>query len=360
MVFNKTSTFGALVFAAGAAFVSTPAIAQTGVTISGAIDTEINTQTSQTTGKRITSLNGVSTGPNGGLQTSYLEFAGVEDLGDGLKAGFSLGMFILPGTGNSGRFNGDPLFSRDANILLSGDMGTLKLGRQISPLFLSTLLFNPFADSFSYSAIIQHTYNAGQFEDGSGNVISADSGYSNAISYATPNYDGFRAELLYSASGQNGTSGSYSGNVLYFNGPFAATLAYESSTVTGSSNNTFTLGGSLPPGTTQKTAQLGLSYDLQPVKLFLQLQNNNTSVGGNSPSVSNGTYQIGASIAAGSGNVLASYAHTGGAIDHKTFSLGYDYKLSRRTDTYIAYMTDSAAAYADTINSFGIGLRHRF
>jgi predicted porin len=58
--------------------------------------------------------------------------------------------------------------------------------------------------------------------------------------------------------------------------------------------------------------------------------------------------------------VLASYAYTGKNIDHKTFSLAYDYDLSKRTDVYVAYMNDDANAYADTISSFSVGVRHRF
>ncbi|PRC91317.1 porin [Solimicrobium silvestre] len=332
-----------------------PAMAQTNVTVSGLVDAEVNSQTSASTGQHTTSINGLSPGPNGGMQSSYLQFAGNEDLGGGMKASFTLGTFFRPGMGSDGRFDGDPLFSRDANVSLSGDFGGVTLGRQISPLYLSTLLFNPFADSFSYSPIIQHTYYAFS----AGNVISADSGYSNAISYSTPNFSGLSAKLLYSLSGESGVAGSFSGNLLYFNGPFAATVAYENSTVSGTSNNTYTLGGGYPAGTTQKIAQLGASYDFAPVKLFFQYQNTDTTQTGLA-SLTLDTFQLGTSIAMGQGNVLASYAKTGGAIDHKTFSVGYDYNLSKSTDIYMAYMNDQATAYAYTLSSVGIGIRKRF
>jgi len=347
--------FTSLIVAVSATLCVTPVSAQTSVTVSGLIDAEINSQTSSSTGQRVTSLNGSPEGPNGGMQTSYLQFAGTEDLGAGLKAGFILGTFIRPGLGSDGRFNGDPLFSRDANVSLSGDFGGIKLGRQISPLYLSTLLFNPFADSFSYSPIIQQTYYAFS----AGNVISADSGYSNAVSYSTPQYNGLSAKLLYSLSGQHGEAGSFSGNLLYFNGPIAATVAVENSTVSGSSNNTYSLGGGYPVGTTQKVAQIGASYDLVPVKFFFQYQSTDTTVTGTS-SVTLATMQIGATYTVGQGNILASYAKTGGVVDHKTFSVGYDYNLSKSTDIYTAYMNDQAAAYTDTISSIGAGIRHRF
>jgi predicted porin len=355
MISKKSITaLSAMILAASAALYVAPAMAQTSVKISGDIDVELNSQTSAATGQRATTINGASFGPNGGMQTSYFQISGDEDLGGGMKAGFALGSFIQPAIGVQGRFPGDPLFSRDANISLSGDFGKITAGRQINPMFLSMLLFNPFADSFGYSPIIQQTYYA----FAAGNVLSTDTGYSDAVSYSTPNFSGFSARLLYSLSQESGVSGSFSGNALYFNGPFAATFAYESSTVS-AANNTFSLGGGYPAGTTEKVAQLGVSYELTPVKLFLQYLNSDTSPPGVA-STSYNTFQFGGKMEVGKGYILASYAKTGGIIDHKTFSLAYDYYLSKSTDLYAAYMNDQAAAYANTIDSLGIGMRHRF
>jgi predicted porin len=339
---KSTSAIHIAVTAAIAAISATSAMAQTSVTISGAIDLGVNTQTSAATGQRVTSLQ------NGGFQTSYLHFAGTEDLGGGMKADFKLGTFFQANNGTDGRFPGDTFFSRDANIALTGDFGRVTAGRQISPLYLSTLLFNPFDDSFSFSPIILHTYNA----FGAGNVINADSGYSNAISYTTPNFDGLNATILYTLAGQIGISNSYSANVLYFHGPFAATLAYENTTA--DTTNSFV--GVYPTGSTQKVTQLGLSYDFAPAKVYFQYERNDT------PGIAStlNTLQVGAKINVGRGNILASYAKTDGVVDHKTFSLGYDYDMSKRTDIYTMYMNDQAAAYVDTVNSFSVGIRHRF
>lgn len=334
--------FASFALAAAAAACSIGASAQTSVTISGVIDVDVNTQTSSATGQRITSLQ------NGGYQTSFLQFGGTEDLGGGMKAEFRLGTFFQANNGVDGRFTGDSFFSRDANVGLAGDFGRVTLGRQISPLYLSTLLFNPFDDSFAFSPIIQHTYNA----FGAGNVINADSGYSNAISYTTPDMQGLSATLLYTAAGQIGISNSWSGNILYFHGPFAATLAYENTTT--DATNSFV--GAYPVGSSQKVAQVGVSYDFAPAKVYFQYENNDTY--GYDSALH--TFQVGTKVNIGRGNILASYANTGGVVDHKTFSLGYDYDLSKRTDLYTMYMNDRAAAYADTVNSFSVGMRHRF
>ena len=348
---KHTAAFAATALAALAAAFSTDAAAQTSVTVSGVIDLDLNTQTTAATGDRATSLQ------NGGFQTSFLQFAGSEDLGGGMKADFRLGTFFQANNGVDGRFPGDSFFSRDANVGLSGDFGRVTLGRQISPLYLSTLLFNPFDDSFAFSPIIQHTYNA----FAAGNVINADSGYSNAVSYSTPDMQGLSATVLYTVAGQIGVSNSYSANLLYFHGPFAATLAYENTTT--DSTNSFV--GAYQPGSTQKVAQVGLSYDFAPVKLFFQYEHNDTPLavtGGAPTDAASGlnTVQVGAKINVGAGNILASYAKTGGWVDHKTLSVGYDYDLSKRTDVYVMGMNDQAADYANTVNSFSVGIRHRF
>lgn len=320
-----------------------PAMAQSSVTVSGKIDLSVNSTNAG--GARTTALN------NGDMQTSYIQFSGSEDLGGGLKAEFALGSFIRADVGAAGRFTGDTMWSRDANLALSGSFGKVTLGRQISPLYLSTIIFNPLGSSFNFSPISRHTFNAfaaGTF--GVGNVVSADSGYSNAISYSTPNFNGLSATALYSLSETSGVAGSFSGNVLYFNGPFAATLAYENTT--SNASNTFT--GFYPAGSVQKVTQLGAMYNFNVVKAFAQYQRNQN------PAATFNTYQLGVSAPAGAGSVLASYARTGSTIDQKTFTVGYDYNLSKRTDLYTLYMSDKAAAYANTVSSFSVGVRHAF
>jgi predicted porin len=358
-------SLSALALAVSAAFCS-PAMAQSSVTISGVIDVGINSSSGLNFATGVGTVHTTSMA-GGGLETSYLQFAGTEDLGGGMKSGFTLGTFFQPNNGQGGRtFLGagaqpDTFFSRDANVWLSSDAGKVTLGRQISPMFLSTLIFDPFGGSFDFSPIIYQTY-ATYFQ---GNTLSADTGYSNAVSYSTPNFSGLSATFLYSLSGENGVKNSFSTNALYFHGPLAATLAYENTTVGNiNANDTFGLGGAYPAGTTQNTTRLGVSYDFNPVKVFFQAQRNSTE----QPALAEltlDTYQLGASVVAGQGSFLGAYAHTGGVADHKTFSLGYDYNLSKRTDLYALYMDDKAAAFivpgnSYTNNSFSVGVRHHF
>ncbi len=66
---------------------------------------------------------------------SRLGFRGTEDLGDGLKAQFTLEMGFAPDTGASNQ--GGRLFGRQAHVGLAGPWGAVSLGRQYSTLFWS-------------------------------------------------------------------------------------------------------------------------------------------------------------------------------------------------------------------------------
>jgi predicted porin len=77
------------------------------------------------------------------------------------------------------------------------------------------------------------------------------------------------------------------------------------------------------------------------------------------------TWQVGASIPVGAGAVLLQTASSkqtpsiGATSKRTTTTMGYDYKLSRRTDVYALYMNDRFTAKS-TGNSMAIGIRHRF
>ena len=73
-------------------------------------------------------------------------------------------------------------------------------------------------------------------------------------------------------------------------------------------------------------------------------------------------------VECGPGKVLAGYADTKwtttptsarNGSKRDTFSLGYDYNFSKRTDGYVVYMNDKITSY-DRGNSFAVGIRHRF
>src|SRR5262249_55986998 len=104
-----------------------------------------------------------------------------------------------------------------------------------------------------------------------------------------------------------------------------------------------------------------LTYDFQVVKVYGQYQYiRNRIVSGDM--TSNGG-QLGVSVPLGGGSVMASYAYTksSGASDvsRNTWAVGYDYRFSKRTDVYAAYLSDRVSGLS-TGNTFGVGMRTKF
>lgn len=343
--------------AVAATLLSGAAMAQSSVTLYGQADMFVGGVKSPGSGERAWVAN------SGGMQTSYWGIKGTEDLGGGTKAIFDLNGFFRTDSGNSGRFTGDSMFSRNAYVGLQNDKaGTIKLGRNTTPYFVSTILFNPLIDSYVFSPAIFHTY----FGAVSGSVtdpgIIGDSGWNNSVLYSTPNFGGLTANFIYSFGEQAGAAGKnkWGGNLMYFNGPFAATVAYQQVRFDNVPTDLASAGFSR-----QDAAQVGLSYDFNVVKLFAQGQyiktRATTAVDGDIKHV-NG--QFGASVPIGAGSLLASYAYDKtddslGDFKRNTFAVAYDYNLSKRTDVYAAYYYDKITGieHGDT---FGVGVRHKF
>ncbi|QET02355.1 MULTISPECIES: porin [Cupriavidus] len=339
-------------------------LAQSGVTLYGQADMFIGGIKNPGTGERAFVAN------SGGMQTSYWGIKGSEDLGAGTRAIFDLNAFYRTDNGRVGRFDGDSMFSRNAFVgLENNNFGSLKLGRNTTPYFVSTIIFNPLVDSYVFSPMVFHTYltsgNAQVFDPG----IIGDSGWNNSILYSTPTWGGLTANFIYGL-GEN--AGNYSqnkwgGNVTYFNGNFGATLAFQQVKF---DNAPFDVTNSTNPlltGVSKQTAvQGGVSYDFRIVKLFAQAQYIKTSISAANPNgdIKHTNGQVGASVPVGAGAVLATYAYgkTENAVaDFKrnTFALAYDYNLSKRTDLYAAYYYDKVTGIEHG-DSFGVGIRHKF
>ncbi|MGO4327505.1 porin [Cupriavidus sp. M-11] len=333
--------------------------AQSGVTLYGQVDSFVGS-TRAAGGDRAYVLGA------GGMQTSYWGMRGSEELGGGLKAIFDLNGFLRVDAGKSGRSDTDPMFTRNAFAgLQSNSYGTLKLGRNTTPYFLSTILFNPLVDSYNFAPSIFQTYKTA----GSGALydpgIIGDSGWSNSVVYSTPVLAGLTVNLIYAFGEQPGSGGQnkWGGNVLYFNGPFAATVAFQQAKFNGAPGDV-TAPAALAGFGRQNAVQGGLSYDFKVVKLFAQGQYIKTGVDSASGDIRHANGQLGASVPLGAGSMLVSYAYArtssnAGEFRRNTAGLAYDYNLSRRTDVYAAYFYDrlTAQAHADTL---GVGLRHRF
>lgn len=295
------------------------------------------------TGERTTAID------SGGMTTSYWGITGVEDIGNGLKASFVLESYLRLDTGSAGRSDADPLFTRSAWVGLSGAFGEVRVGRQINPVFSATVMFDPTIGSTRFSPVLNQLWTV-PF----GRVISGDTTRPNSIGYYSPTFNGLSGRIVYSLGEQAGTNSinNTSGMLLYAAGPFAAALAAQE----------VKFGpGISAVNPTEKLYVAGVSYDLKVVKLFGQYDKKKAT----GVTIDSDTYSVGASIPAGAGKILTSFAttrnSTAGAADYRRNSalIGYDYFLSKRTDVFVNYLYDKHSA-AGTGSVVGAGIKHTF
>src|SRR4051794_6397517 len=101
-----------------------------------------------------------------GLNSSQLGFRGVEDLGGGLRAGFTLLSGVNPDNGTS---NTTPpaagglqrkFWNRRSTVSLFGPFGEVRLGRDYTPTFWNMTLFDAFGtNGLGSSTNVRQLYN---------------------------------------------------------------------------------------------------------------------------------------------------------------------------------------------------------
>lgn len=328
-----------LIAAAALAALAGPASAQT-VSLYGLVDMSVGSFQAAGESK-------LKAAENGKMTTSHIGFAGTEDLGGGLKAKFALESFLRADTGKSARFDTDVFWSRKAIVgLESATLGSLTLGRNTTPLFVSTVSYNAFGDSYGFSPSVRH-YFVG--------ALYGDSGWSNSALYSSPTWGGFSASALVNAGeGATGATGrNTSASVKYAIAGLSTMLTYQQV------KNGVAV---YPAGfEAQTTTQLNASYDFGVAKLFGQYGQVETDA---TVDVETRLFQVGASVPVGSGALLLSHGQAreekgAATVTRKTTSFGYDHKLSRRSDVYAVYMNDKKTSLSSG-NTFAVGLRHRF
>lgn len=344
MSIRRTVAAGAV-----ALVVSPTALAQSSVNLYGVLDAYAGRVTNSVPDGKANVVG------SGGLQTSFIGVRGSEDLGGGLRAIFALESFLQVDTGFSARFPNDLFWSRSAWVGLAGTgWGQLTLGRNTTPYFLATILFNPLVDSFVIGPMITHTFR--------GNV-QGDTGMSNSLRWTSPSWGGVRADVLYSLGEErSGPPDQDFGKALdaaisYASGPLALVAAYRSIDLSNNGN-----------GREQTALQLGATWQFSFMKLFAQYQQVSEDFNASASNVDRDTIQLGVSVPAGPGTVLASYATmdiddasptTPGKRD--TWTIAYLWALSKRTELYGAYYQDALKQPTANKNTVAaIGVRHRF
>ncbi|HWX00247.1 MAG TPA: porin [Collimonas sp.] len=336
--------------------------AQSATQIYGLINLGISSQ--QLSGQsRVTAVT------NGDMTTSFFGIRGSEDLGGGLKSVFTMESFFRADTGEIGRGNSDVVFQRQAWVGLEKEgIGTFRIGRVASPNWLTTIRFGPFGGA-SITPYILQTYLPSALEPMITGSSTSDASWANSIGYSSTNWAGFSTMLVYSLSEGSANGRRLGGSFNYASGALAASLSFEKL-----SQMSLQFGAPAPAlvtaarpsyvATDDNTAQLALTYDFTALKVFGQLSR--TRLQNTTPTeITLGTWQLGVSAPLAAGKLMASWAHTlmqrtaSADLERGTLSLGYDYSLSKRSDIYIAYISDKVTNLSRG-NGFTAGLRHSF
>lgn len=202
----------------------------TTVTLYGVVDANVEYVTNIAPGQpTVNPVTGqVSVGPghdrvalqSGGMSASRWGLRGVEDLGGGVQALFVLESGFSLDDGKS--MQGGRLFGRQAFVGLSSSLGALTFGRQYTPLGTALANFSPGAYAYQYEPLDVMT----------GLNYRSD----NTVKYAGK-FGSFSGEAYWSFG--NGVAGAgevpgqfmrdigYGASLVYANGSFSATVAYD-------------------------------------------------------------------------------------------------------------------------------------
>ncbi|HEY2561145.1 MAG TPA: porin [Caldimonas sp.] len=284
---------------------------------------------------------------NGNLQRSFIGFRGSEDLGGGLRAVFRLESYLRIDSGSAGRMEGDPFWAREASVGLSGAFGTTVLGRTASPLYLTTINFNPFGESPGFSPSARQYF-------GSRGVVVGDSRWNNSLSYNNnPSDTPLRINVAGNLAEAPNTEHNLGASVAYITGPFAFALAAEKI-----KNSALPV----PDGFERQTAyQISATYDFTIVRVYGQVGRVKTEA---TEDVQTILYQLGIAVPIGNSLILASYGNSHiktsvRAVTDATTTIGYDYFLSKNTDIYVAALFENLS-FVSSGKTLAGGVRLRF
>ena len=327
-----------LMLAAVAVCGTSAVMAQSSVTIYGRVNTTIE---HQKTGKE--SKTGMFN------NNSRIGFKGVEDLGNGLKAGFQL----------EAGFNSDDgsdalAFKRQSEVNLSGNFGMVRLGNFYPESYYATSDYIGMHNHETGSSVDALYYDAAWF-DGTGT--------GNKLAYRTPTFNNFWAEGSVSfhekakdpAKPNEVRKNAYDLAANYNNGPLSlgAGYSYWNSNYQAALRGLYTFG--------QFT--VGAYYQRN--------KDDNAILGAGAGTLNNfrlsGMYVLNASEF----HVNVGRANSWSKVDDSAatqWTLGYNYNLSKRTKVYTYYTkinNKKAAEYGtgvagDDFSSFALGIRHNF
>ncbi len=320
------------------------ASAQSSVTLFGIVDAAY---------ARVSNSGGASASgiTNSGLNSSRLGFRGVEDMGGGLRAIFWIEGALSNDDGNAA----GQTWQRRSTVAVAGNFGEIRLGRDYTPHFWNTTIYDPFGTNGIGSSNTLNLLASGSAGATIGRDSAAVAGQhfvraSNTIGYFLPALGGFTGQFQVGFGEQPSNSttkslGDYFGFRLgYGAGPLAINYGYGNSKGSSGASNV-------------KYNNVGASFDMGVAKLMGQLVNEKAGTG---QKIS--AWLIGATVPLGQGELRAAYSDydvKGSAAinnnDWKKLAVGYGYNLSKRTQMYATYArVSNDGAQTRAVNNAGL------
>jgi len=354
---------------------ATVASAQSSVTIFGVADASVRSVKSGTLSAKKLGTDGNS--------SSRFGFRGVEDLGNGLKAGFWLEAPFSADTGTSNT----KLFNRRSTVSLMGGFGEVRLGRDSLAIWNNAAAFDPFG-TVGVGTITQLYSTLGSFAawtaptavGGTATTSSLDNKRAdNLVSYLLPSGLGGVYGQLQGSFGE-GAPGKTNGVRLGFKaGSFDAAVAVNNFNVTVPVGTVAP--GLIPTGGDYRQTHAGATYDFGPAKLWGSYVLAKREIAGTADRKLK-VWQLGVTAKVGAaGTAKLVYGKASDFAPATQWALGYQHDLSKRTALYGTYgqiknKTNSAGAIstfnvvdvttsgvtATSAKSTGyeIGIRHNF
>lgn len=350
-----------IIAAALAALASSAAFAQSNVSVYGVVD--VGYVHFSSSGKQ--GMNAIDNGLNA---PSRLGFRGTEDLGNGLKALFTIEYNIAPdqnsGIGDASsvtRFTGTQ--SRQTFVGLNGAFGTVLGGRLQTAGYDFSCAFNPVAGG---------AFNVTDRMKASTVLSCGTPGRrDNAVAYVSPSFGGLSVALNHARVTENAgaqpTGNDAYANLIaanYQNGPLQAGAIYSRVSL----RNTVAADDVREYG-------LGASYDFKVAKAFAMYQNQKVET-----KSADSKWALGVAVPVTSKDVIkVAYGQnrikSGGVSngDSKGYSLVYNHDLSKRTQLYagwthlrnetagaVGFASDYVVTGGGNGNLVATGITHRF
>lgn len=305
---------------------------------------------------------------SGGSADSRFGFRGVEDLGGGLSARFVLEAGFSADTGHEGA---TPIsFARQSFLGLSGAWGSLDLGRMYTPMFTAMSRADPFALNTDFSPM---NLGAPSFP-----LPAATSGAaaprpfaprgSNMIRYRSPASRGVVLDLAYApgeaAAPSERSAELYGGSLGWKHGAWWVAYAFQSAR-----SGTATQPVAQPVATRYQS--LSATYEATERLRLSAIVSHSQTRGSAAPAGKQWSVGLNWRVG-GPSTVLAGFGHRrldGNPESRRTWTLGYEHALSRRTAAYarLLHASDHGSPRATTPLAgatggrvYALGLRHSF